>query len=107
MLEDGPRVVMVVRLGRAFRSVADAVTTLDLLGQREIGFVCLDQPVDTTTASGRLFLNMLAAFAEFERDVIRERVRDGLARAAAQGRFPGRPRGSKDKRRRVRRSPRV
>ena len=61
---------------------------LEALG---VDLVVLDQNIDGTTASGRLLFNMLAAIAEFERDLIRERVIAGMRRAKAQGRHLGRP----------------
>jgi DNA invertase Pin-like site-specific DNA recombinase len=57
-----------------------------------VEFVVLDQAVDTTTSGGRALFGMLAVFAEFERDLIIDRVRAGLARARAQGKRLGRPR---------------
>src|SRR4029453_4889298 len=53
--------------------------------------VVLDQAVDTTTSGGRALFGMLAVFAEFERDLIRERVIGGVRRARAKGKPPGRP----------------
>jgi DNA invertase Pin-like site-specific DNA recombinase len=61
------------------------------LRDRGVDLVVLDQPVDTTTAAGRLFFTLIAAFAEFERDLITERTKDGLEAARAQGRRGGRP----------------
>jgi DNA invertase Pin-like site-specific DNA recombinase len=61
---------------------------LEALG---VDLVVLDQAIDTTTPSGRLLFHMLAAIAEFERDLIRDRVIAGLRRARAQGRRLGRP----------------
>jgi hypothetical protein len=55
-----------------------------------VDLVCLDQPIDTTTPHGKLFFTILAAFAEFERDLIRERTNDGLAATTARGRNGGR-----------------
>jgi len=52
--------------------------------------VCLDQPIDTTSPQGKLFFTILAAFAEFERDLIRERTKDGLTATTARGRNGGR-----------------
>jgi len=70
-------------LDRSGRVADRAVTgALDLL--------CLDQPIDTTTPQGKLFFTILAAFAEFERDLIRERTKDGLAATTARGRNGGR-----------------
>jgi DNA invertase Pin-like site-specific DNA recombinase len=57
-----------------------------------VDLVVLDQAIDTTTPSGRLLFHVLAAIAEFERDLIRDRVVAGLRRAKAQGRRLGRPR---------------
>jgi DNA invertase Pin-like site-specific DNA recombinase len=57
-----------------------------------VDLVVLDQAIDTTTPTGRLLFHVLAAIAEFERELIRERVCAGLQRARAQGRRPGRPR---------------
>jgi DNA invertase Pin-like site-specific DNA recombinase len=56
-----------------------------LLQERGVDLVCLDQPIDTTSPQGKLFFTILAAFAEFERDLIRERTRDGLAATTARG----------------------
>ena len=58
------------------------------------------QPIDTTSPSGRLLLNILAAAAEFERELIVNRTEEGLARARAQGKRLAGPPGSKDKRKR-------
>ena len=57
-----------------------------------VGLVCSDQMIDTTTPAGRLQQTLLAAFAEYERDCIRERVKDGMDRARAEGKTFGRPR---------------
>lgn len=88
--------VLVTKLDRAFRSVAESVTTLQHWQERHVEFRSVTQPVDTSTATGRLLLTMLSAFAEFERDLIRQRVAEGLARAKAEGKRLGRPPGSKD-----------
>ena len=84
--------IAVVRLDRAFRSSAALHTTLkewELLG---IDFVSLRESFDTATPVGRLMLGLVGALAEFERDLIADRVRDGMARAAAEGKHVGRPR---------------
>ena len=57
---------------------------------RAILAICLDQPIDTTSPQGKLFFMILAVFAEFERDLIRERTKDGLAATTARGRNGGR-----------------
>lgn len=58
-----------------------------------IGFRSLNDAIDTTTAQGRLVFNLFASLAEFERDMIRERTKAGLAAARARGRIGGRPKG--------------
>lgn len=57
-----------------------------------MGFRCLQQgAIDTTRSDGRLLLNILASFAEFEADIRRERQADGIAKAKAEGKYRGRP----------------
>ena len=84
-------VVMVWRLDRWGRSVADLVSTLQELQHLGVGFVSLTEALDLTTPAGRAMAGLLAVFAEFERDILRERVRAGLAHARQQGRQLGRP----------------
>ena len=74
------------RLGRSVRQVLDTIQRLDEKGAR---LRCLTQPIDTTTALGRLIVTILAAVAEMERELGLERTRAGLARAAAEGRLGG------------------
>ena len=84
-------VVIVFKLDRAFRSVKhmhDTLYTWEVLG---IAFKSLREQFDTSTAIGRLLLNLLAALAEFELELIRERVKAGMDRAARQGKKIGRP----------------
>lgn len=83
-------IIAVVRLDRMMRSVQNTLNVMDDLNAWGVRFLCLDQPIDTGTASGRFQLQMLAAVAEFEREQIRERVKDGLARARGQGKILGR-----------------
>jgi DNA invertase Pin-like site-specific DNA recombinase len=85
-------VVICVKLDRLARSTRHLVTLAADLEALGVDLVAIDQAVDTTTPSGRLLFHMLAAIAEFERDLIRERVMAGLQRAKAQGRHLGRPR---------------
>lgn len=85
-------VIVVWRLDRWGRSLADLVTTLKELSDLGIGFVSLTEAIDLTTPSGRALAGMLAVFAEFERDILRERVKAGIAQAREQGRSHGRPR---------------
>jgi putative DNA-invertase from lambdoid prophage Rac len=84
-------VIIVWRLDRWGRSMADLVTTLQELRDLDIGFVSLTEALDLTTPSGRAMAGLLAVFAEFEREILRERVRAGLAHARANGQRLGRP----------------
>src|SRR5712691_7543953 len=84
-------VVVVWRLDRWGRSMADLVTTLQELRDLDVGFVSLTEALDLTTPSGRAMAGLLAVFAEFEREILRERVRTGLAHARENGIRLGRP----------------
>jgi DNA invertase Pin-like site-specific DNA recombinase len=86
-------VVVVWKLDRLGRSLKHLVETVALLMEKGAGLQSLQDPVDTTTAQGRLVFNLFASLAEFERDLIRERTHAGLAAARARGRVGGRPRG--------------
>ena len=83
--------VVVWRLDRWGRSLVDLVTTLQELTGLGVGFVSLSEALDLTTPGGRALAGMLAVFAEFERDILRERVRAGIAQARKEGRTHGRP----------------
>jgi len=85
-------VVVCVKLDRLARSVRHLVALAKELEALGVDLVVLDQAIDTTTPSGRLLFHVLAAIAEFERDLIRDRVIAGIRRAKAQGRRLGRPR---------------
>lgn len=84
-------VIIVWRLDRWGRSLADLVTTLKELSEIGVGFVSLTEAIDLTTPSGRALAGMLAVFAEFERDILRERVKAGIAQAREKGKPHGRP----------------
>ena len=84
-------VVLVWRLDRWGRSLADLVVTLKELADLGVGFVSLTEALDLTTPIGRAMAGLLAVFAEFEHDVLRERVRAGLAEARLSGKRLGRP----------------
>ena len=97
LLDDAARrrfgVVLVFKLDRAFRSVKHMHDTLhawDIVGVR---FQSIREDYDTTTAHGRLLLNILGSMAEFEGELIRERVTAGMRRAAASGTKSGKPIG--------------
>lgn len=84
-------VVLVWRLDRWGRSVADLVSTLQELQHLSVGFVSLTEALDLTTPAGRAMAGLLSVFAEFEREILRERVCAGLAHARQQGKRLGRP----------------
>jgi putative DNA-invertase from lambdoid prophage Rac len=84
--------VIVWRLDRWGRSLADLVATLQELKALGVGFVSLTEALDLTTPGGRAMAGLLAVFAEFEREILRERVRAGIAQARKEGRPHGRPR---------------
>jgi putative DNA-invertase from lambdoid prophage Rac len=79
------------RLDRWGRSLVDLVTTLQELVALKVGFVSLSEAIDLTTPSGRAFAGMLGVFAEFERDILRDRVKAGIAQVRKEGRPHGRP----------------
>jgi DNA invertase Pin-like site-specific DNA recombinase len=78
------------RLGRSLRHLVEIVDRLQLKGA---GLLSLNDPIDTTSASGRLIFGVFAALAEFERELIQERTRAGLNAARARGRTGGKPKG--------------
>ncbi|HEY1207967.1 MAG TPA: recombinase family protein [Terracidiphilus sp.] len=84
-------VVLVWRLDRWGRSVTDLLATLQELEHLGVGFVSLTEGLDLTTPAGRAMAGLLAVFAEFEREILRERVRAGLAHARQNGQRLGRP----------------
>jgi putative DNA-invertase from lambdoid prophage Rac len=85
-------VIVVWRLDRWGRSVADLMATLGEMTELGVGFISLTEALDLTTPTGRAMAGMLAIFAEFEREILRERVRAGIAQARKEGRPHGRPR---------------
>ena len=84
-------VVLVWRLDRWGRSVTDLLATLQELEHLGVGFVSLTEALDLTTPAGRAMAGLLAVFAQFQRDILRERVRAGLAHARQNGKRLGRP----------------
>ena len=83
--------IVVWRLDRWGRSLLDLIATLQELASLGVGFVSLSEALDLTTPSGRALAGMLAVFAEFERDILRDRVKAGIAQARKEGRPHGRP----------------
>ena len=84
-------VVLVWRLDRWGRSVTDLLATLQELEHLGVGFVSLTEALDLTTPAGRAMAGLLAIFAGFEREILRERARAGLAHARETGKRLGRP----------------
>jgi putative DNA-invertase from lambdoid prophage Rac len=84
-------VVLVWRLDRWGRSVTDLLATLQELEHLGVGFVSLTEALDLTTPAGRAMAGLLAVFAAFEREILGERVRAGLAHARQNGKRLGRP----------------
>jgi DNA invertase Pin-like site-specific DNA recombinase len=88
-LNDGDTLV-VWKLDRLGRSLKELIETVENLQKRSIALVSLTEHIDTTTATGKLFLQFMAMLAEFERNLISERTKAGLAAARARGRVGGR-----------------
>lgn len=93
--------LVVVRIDRLGRSLADLVAVLDDLGRRGVAFRSLTEGLDTTTPMGRMVYQLAAAFAEYERSLISERTRAGLAAARARGARIGRPPALTDEQRAI------
>jgi DNA invertase Pin-like site-specific DNA recombinase len=83
--------ILVWRLDRWGRSVSDLIGTIRELSDTGVEFVSLNEAFDLTTPAGKALSGMLAVFAEFERDILRERVKAGIAHARSKGRSHGRP----------------
>jgi putative DNA-invertase from lambdoid prophage Rac len=84
-------VVVVWKLDRWSRSLPDLVSTLNELNELGVAFVSITEAIDLTTPSGKALAGMLSVFAAFERDLIRERVKAGMAHAKSKGKHIGRP----------------
>ena len=95
MMEDAHKrsfdVLIVWKLDRLSRSLKDLITTLETLGSLGIDFISYDNSLDTSTPTGKLVFHVVGSVAEFERDIIKERVRAGLANARRNGKRLGRP----------------
>jgi DNA invertase Pin-like site-specific DNA recombinase len=92
--------VLVYKLDRWARSSTELILDAKELLDKGIGFISLSDNLDFGTAAGKLHFAILSAFAEFERELIRERTIEGLRRAKIQGKQAGRPKGSKDSKKR-------
>lgn len=83
--------LVVWKLDRLGRSLKHLIETINLLHEKEVGFISLQENIDTMTSGGKLVFHVFGALAEFESDLIRERTNAGLASARARGRMGGRP----------------
>ncbi|MGL5363523.1 MAG: recombinase family protein [Bosea sp. (in: a-proteobacteria)] len=84
-------VLMVTRVDRLARSIGDLQDIVRQLKAKGVSLKATDQPIDTGTAAGKAFFDMLGVFAEFETNLRRERQIDGIAKAKAAGVYKGRP----------------
>jgi DNA invertase Pin-like site-specific DNA recombinase len=84
-------VLVVWKLDRLSRSLRDVLTIIEQLAEAGAGFHSLTEAIDTTTAAGRMMMQMVGAFAEFERAMLRERTKVGLDAARREGRIGGPP----------------
>jgi DNA invertase Pin-like site-specific DNA recombinase len=84
-------VLMVTRIDRLARSIGDLQDIVRTLKAKGVELRATEQPIDTSTAAGKAFLDMLGVFAEFETNLRKERQAEGIAKAKAEGRYKGRP----------------
>jgi len=92
--------VVVYKLDRWARSSTELILDTKELIDKGIGFISVSDNLDFSTAAGMLHFQILSAFCEFERSLIRDRTIEGLKRAKSQGKISGRPKGSKDSKKR-------
>lgn len=83
-------VLVVWKLDRLSRSLRDVLTLMERIQEAKAGFRSLTEAIDTTTPAGRMMMQMVGSFAEFERAILRERTKAGLESARKQGRIGGR-----------------
>lgn len=89
-------VVVITELARLGRSTKDLIAISEILRQKGVELVSLKESLDTTTATGKAMFGMLSVMAQFERDLISERTREGLKSARARGRLGGRPKTKRE-----------
>jgi len=92
--------IIVYKLDRIGRSLPHLVKMFEEFEKKNIKFISVTQSFNTTTPEGRLMLRMMMILAEYERELTVSRIFDGLSRAKEMGKVMGRPKGSKDKKRR-------
>ena len=83
--------VVVESLSRLGRSTKDLIELTELFQSKDVNLISLKEAIDTSTSTGKLLFSLMAAIAQFERDVIADRTREGLNSARARGRTGGRP----------------
>ncbi len=83
--------VVVESLSRLGRSTKDLIWLMETFNSKGVNLVSLKESIDTTTSTGKLLFTLMSALAQFERDVVADRTREGLASARARGRKGGRP----------------
>jgi putative DNA-invertase from lambdoid prophage Rac len=88
--------VIVYKLDRFARSFSELILDVQELVNKGVGFISLTENLDFSTSSGQLQFRIMSAFANFERDIISERTKEGIARTRAKGTVLGRPKGKKD-----------
>ena len=88
--------IVVYKLDRYARSSAELILEIKELLDKGVAFISISDNLDFSTAAGKLHFQILSAFAEFERELIRERTIEGLKRTKMQGTILGRPKGAKD-----------
>ncbi|CDZ79353.1 DNA-invertase hin [Legionella massiliensis] len=86
-------ILVIWKLDRLGRNLAHLVHLTNKLIEKKVGLISLNDPIDTSTAQGRMIFGIFATLAEFERELIRERTQAGLKSARARGRKGGRPKG--------------
>jgi DNA invertase Pin-like site-specific DNA recombinase len=86
--------IVIESLSRLGRSTKDLIELMEIFNQKGANLISLKESIDTTTSTGKLLFTLISAIAQFERDVIADRTREGLAAARARGRKGGRPRTS-------------
>ena len=94
------KTVIVYKLDRIGRSLIHLLKLFEEFKNRKINFISVTQNINTSAPEGKMFLRMLMVLAEYERELIVNRINDGLTRAKASGIKLGRPKGAKDKKRR-------
>ena len=89
-------VVVIESLSRLGRSTKDLIELTELFQSKGVHLVSLKEKIDTSTSTGKLLFTLMSAIAQFERDVIADRTREGLSAARARGRLGGRPKVNQD-----------